>query len=97
MRTLFINLKSNCFVYFGDHGDRFEQIFRKFGRVIVTDKRDTCQGCGELFTARHGARTCSPRCRQRVYRRSVMCDVTNNVTCNVVMADSLEQSEGNST
>jgi hypothetical protein len=40
-------------------------------KVGVTDKRNTCVVCGSSFTARRGAKTCSPGCRQKFYRERV--------------------------
>jgi hypothetical protein len=40
-------------------------------RMGVTDKRNTCVVCGSPFTARRGAKTCSPGCRQKFYRERV--------------------------
>jgi hypothetical protein len=40
-------------------------------KVGVTDKRSTCVVCGSSFTARRGAKTCSPGCRQKFYRERV--------------------------
>jgi ParB/RepB/Spo0J family partition protein len=40
-------------------------------RMGVTDKRNTCVVCGSSFTARRGAKTCSPGCRQKSYREHV--------------------------
>ena len=57
--------------------ERFEQVFRQFGRVIVTDKRNVCVVCSMAFIARAGARMCSPKRRQKAYRRRVTDSVTD--------------------
>jgi N6-adenosine-specific RNA methylase IME4 len=40
-------------------------------RTSVTDNQITCIICGGAFIARHGAKTCSARCRQSAYRQRV--------------------------
>jgi predicted nucleic acid-binding Zn ribbon protein len=40
-------------------------------RTSVTDNQTTCVICGGAFIARHGAKTCSAKCRQSAYRRRV--------------------------
>jgi N6-adenosine-specific RNA methylase IME4/predicted nucleic acid-binding Zn ribbon protein len=39
--------------------------------LSVTDNHTTCVICGGTFIARHGAKTCSAKCRQSAYRRRV--------------------------
>jgi hypothetical protein len=68
--------KSNAFVYFGPRPERFTEVFRQFGRVILPEvlmiaPLQGCVVCGAPFTARRGARTCSSRCRQKSYRSRV--------------------------
>lgn len=68
------NRNAQVFFYFGPNAALFDKVFADLGVLArphksVTDNRNTCIVCGEAFTARHGAKTCSAKCRQSAYRR----------------------------
>jgi phage N-6-adenine-methyltransferase len=70
------NRNAQVFFYFGPEAVLFDKVFADLGVLArphrsVTDNRTTCVVCGGFFTARHGAKTCSARCRQSAYRRRV--------------------------
>jgi phage N-6-adenine-methyltransferase len=70
------NRNAQVFFYFGPEAALFDKVFADLGVLArphrsVTDNRTTCVVCGMAFIARHGAKTCSAKCRQSAYRRRV--------------------------
>ena len=74
------NRNAQVFFYFGPETALFDKVFAGLGVLArhhnsvtdnVTDNQTTCALCGSAFIARHGAKTCSARCRQSAYRRRV--------------------------
>jgi phage N-6-adenine-methyltransferase len=70
------NRNAQVFFYLGPEAALFDNVFADLGVLArphksVTDNRTTCVVCGGFLTARHGAKTCSARCRQSAYRQRV--------------------------